>query len=499
MKKKRVVRMIIPGALVVLSAWLIAGCYQPRQTAAPRQPSPGETPDPLVYQPAGEYEFLVDLEGTMGKFIEAQGEARDMEDEELAQMREEMAEVFEQLDISAEANQEMVRAHGEYRFDPGALGMPEDFINLSPTALLAQAGQAEILLPSHIREDRLVAHLFVANPDQLAMAGLEIIKEQLEEFSSKFGDAEISFFDLFLNAMGVEEASELTDWMGDEMVLMLLVNPNFDPERIPAMGKMALDEFFGNFPVCPLAAIASDDPERGLEIIADAVDFNMSMTGIDAEIERTELGGFGALMLPVEQIAAQMDFYFEEDKRDFVTMMTEVGPSVAVAAPGCVLIGARSSLEAALDALVTTGEPTGRTATMELGWNWDFFIHVYNTSFDKYAAEIRDTPEFEMLQDRFARLDEVVRGLDDLGGAHVSVTVKGEDAFDLDIQTSRDSITLVSFLIEFTKEASAMYAESMSEWDQEEEHPGMVEEMMDSEEDRMDSDDQADKRGPKEE
>lgn len=466
------------GILTLLSAILaigiavvLTGCPQQPQQPPPTRPEgeldveeEGEEPEITEpeFQPADEFEFLVDFEDTLGMMMQANAAAMGGGEEMAEEMREEMEQVFQQNEATAEASDTMVRAHGEYSVNPETFAeeMGEDF----PVEIFTSIGTAPVEFPGHFSADRRVAHLFVANPKMLAGTLIESMLQYMDEMSGYTEDEEdekqtVEMSDLMLNMLGVEEPSELSEWMSDEMVILLLKNPDFDPEAATEEGDIDLEGFLENTPVYPIVAISADDSSHGLAVLENAVNGILSFNAVKGEVERTVMEDVEALVLPIEPIADGMDFYFEEDRDEFVSVMERIGPSVVVAVPGYVLVGARPALLSALDAFEPEGAVELEDATLQLAWNWDYGIDTYRVMSETYDLELEEGEDLSGIDE----IDEAIREMSNVGMGTMSLAMGEGGDFSVDIVTSKESMRLVNLFFNLFKEGLEMESAEMEE------------------------------------
>jgi len=454
---KRTQYLAFLSAIISIAvALLLAGC--PEQQPAPSGPS-GEPPEveqpeeaTAEFQPAEEFEYLVDLESAVGKMMEADAMAMGADDEMLDEMREELEQVFNQEEITVEASDTIVRAHGEYSIDPAKLA--EEIGENFPSELITGIGTAPVSFPTHFSADRRMMHLFVANPKLLGEIIVDLSMQFMDEVSGSMGGKEeddgesgIRVSDLMLNMLDVDEPEELTDWLGDEMVLLLLTNPDYDPELYSDIEDLSFEEVIENLPIYPIIALAAEDSSQGLTIIENAVNFFFASGGARSEIERTEIEGVEAIMLPLETMADDMNFYNEQEASEFMTFMSRVGPSVAVAVPGYVLIGARPALLSALDAFDPDEDGEAGEATVQLAWNWDTMIEFYK-AIDPMESIDWEEEATEVEREMVADLDEFIRDMGAVGMGVAELDMSETGDFTVDIVTSRESMGLIYVLSE---------------------------------------------------
>jgi len=433
--------IMYPAAALCVAVLLLAGC--PARQQQPQPPAP--VPDRTQWGPADEYKFLVDLRGGMTRVLERENRSIGGDEESLSVMQGELADVFTQKSIMAEANEAMVRAHGEYSVDPEKLAgyLGGGF----PVGLLGEIGTATVGLPSHLDVDRWVAHLFIANPGSIAESIFEGLSGADKKTESEDQETEgTDPLSLMVKAMGLEDVSDLYSWMTDEFFLVFIVNPDFDPEAIQSPADLTVEAFIGNPPICPIIAVSSDEPGKGLDVLQTLGTFLLGLGGTDLELERTTMGGFDALTLPVEDLADEMSFADKNERDRFVLMLGNVGPSVAVSVPGYVLIGAPPAMEAALDALLPQPSGAGRSATVELAWNWDFLIGAYKSSYAAFVDDVVQDPAYEAIREPLGKLDRDIRELGELGVGSMSFAIQGDGNFDMDILTSKASIRLMGLI-----------------------------------------------------
>jgi hypothetical protein len=442
----------VSAILSIAVALLLAGCPQPQPTPSGpsgEQPQAGQPEEQAPeYQPAEEYEFLVDLESTVGKMMEADARSMGGDEEDIEDMRQDLEDVFSQEEITAEASDTMVRAHGEYSLDAGKLA--EEIGENFPSELITGLGTAPVEFPAHFPADRRVAYLFVANPKLLGEVIVDLSMQFMDEVSGAFtggkddeeSDNGVRLSELMLHMLDVEEPEELTDWLGDEMVLLLITNPDFDPDRFADIEELDFEQVIENFPVYPIIALGAEDSSRGLTVLENTVNFFFASGGVRTEMERTEIDGVEAIMLPVEDMANDMFYSDEDDKNEFITVMEQIGPSIAVALPGYVLIGAEPALLSAMDAFEPEASGDEGDATVQLAWNWDAMIEFYEVFDPMESIDWEGASEAE--REIFSNLDDAIRSVHNAGMGSAELDMGENGDFTVDVVTSVESMGLIN-------------------------------------------------------
>ncbi len=453
---------IIP-LVVVLAAFLFAtaGCPGPKPGTGGGAGGPAA--DPTVFKPADEYKYLVDYSGAVPQLGKQMGADAGYTEQEQAKLEQQFTSAVTQENIFAEANATTVRAHGEYRLDKEAVSklLGADFGNYFPVDFLAELGPAEIKLPSRFPAERWVGHVFVGNPSILAQKAFEAANEYTKAMQKMYGGPEnLDMMQLYLSMYGFKEASEVYGWMGSELVLFLLQNPDFNPsaeinaDTFPA-DVLAAPPFF------PLIAISSDQPDQGLEVIKKIVNGSFQLGSVELELKETEIGGMKALELPVEDFLKLMGGYSgDEEEQVYLNSYKGVGPSVAVAAHGYLLIGSRPAVEAALGAFKEGTDGTGRSETIEASLNLDLLKGLYNSSIKQAIVESGGSDDFEAMVNSIG--DEITKA-GELGTSTGSVKVEPDGKMILDLLTSRASIDLFKLIADKIKQESAPETDTVSE------------------------------------
>jgi len=451
----RLSRYAIIPVVVILATFLFAtaGCPGPKPGTGGGAGGPAV--DPKVFKPADEYKYLVDYSGAVPQLGKQMGADAGYTEQEQAELEQQFTSAVTQENISAEANATTVRAHGEYRLDKESVSklFEADFGNYFPVDLLAQLGPADIKLPSRFPSERWVGHVFVGNPGVLAQKAFEAANEYSKAMQKLYGGPEnLDMMQLYLSMYGFKEASEVYGWMGGELVLFLLQNPGFNPEAeinadtFPA-DVLAVPPFF------PLIAISSEQPDQGLEVLRKIVNGTFQLGQVELELKETEIGGMKAIELPVEDLLKIMGgFGDEEEGQAYLKSYKGVGPSVAVAAHGYLLIGSRTAVEAALGAYKEGTEGTGRSETLEASLNLDLLKGLYDSSIKQAIVESGGSDDFEALVNSIG--DEVAKA-GELGTSTGSVKVEQDGKLILDLLTSRASIDLFKSIADKIKQESA--------------------------------------------
>lgn len=418
---------ILSAAVLIL---LTLGCEQRPKVGGPGYRDPMR--DPTPYEPAEEFKYLVDLERAtqrLEKEVEALEEAPDVP---IGQSEVDVAmdalgfSFLEQENLLAEANERMVHARGEYRLTTG-----EDTFLKG----LSKAGASEVSLPGCFPEGRWMGHFFVSHPSDLIELMFAAIDESMAEMSEQMAEEGAPFqfsldMDTWARLYGLDSAAQAYEWMGDELVVFTLSNPDFDPTTTSD---------YSNMPSYSLLAVSSDSPKDALDVFENVVDSTYTLLGMADMLERTKIGDFPALLIqaPTFEGSPFAEMLTEED----LGRLAQVPPAVVLAMPDYVLMGDKPSVEAALDVFDSSAMGTGRKATIEWEINWDLVLEGFMPSNPGlYMSLVRESsPEMGDLMDR---LYEATRDTEELGSSRATALVEDGEHFQLDVYTSRESIKL---------------------------------------------------------
>lgn len=400
-----------------LAVWTLVGCDRP-QVGSPEYDDP--ILDTSPYEPAEEYTYLVDIEQTtriMGsnfqdikEGMEGQDMPRGMEMPEFDSILEELGlSGLVQKNITAEANESMIRAHGEYTIEDKDAYL---------IAGLSEIGTAEVRLPSYFPRDKWVGHIFIANPGDL----VELAMHAIETEMSGSGGMDL---EMVLGMFGFDDPEDVYNWMGDEFVLFYLLNENFDPDG---------ETTYENVPFFTVIGLASENTENGLDTIENLIGNPVLATaGID--VDRDEFKGKDAIIMSLHPAAMFEDFLDEET----MAQLEDAPDAIAVAVEDYILIADEFSMEAALDLISRSGSGTSRMASLEIESNLDAILAQFDPS---NAGPWVNFVESEEFQDLLMRFYNATRDLGELGTSRTSILIQDGEHLELDVLTSRESIRL---------------------------------------------------------
>ncbi len=431
MKKFTGIVTVILAILMLMAFWTMTGCNRP-EVGSPEYHDPMTDQSP--FEPADEFEYLVDITGAAERvagMIEEGELPSDVEIDKESVVKELGLPGFEQENILAEANDKMVHAHGNYRVAEDEYGI---------LMALAESGSAKVELQSHFPSDRWIGHVFIANPDDLLKFGLDALDLSLSDMNDDMsGGMGFSMdLDFFLSMYGFNDATDIYGWMGDELMMFDLTNPDFDPDTEPTAE---------NVPLYTLLAISTDKPDQALDLVEDFwTSMGMSML-FSVVPERTEIGEYDAIVIPPPSLedTPMSEMFDEEQKKQF----EELPSSVAVALPGYFLVGDEIAVGQAVDLFKEAGSETGRVATFEAEWNWDMGIANFTPT---NLGTWMNIVESEELQDLLMEFYNETRDLGELGVSRGSVVVQTSETFEIDILTSRESIRMFEIIQEIIEE-----------------------------------------------
>ncbi len=429
MKNQPRLVLILFAFLFVVAIWTLVGCDRPRP-GAPDYDDPSLDTSPM--EEAEEFEYLVDLEDMAGKMtemsadiVESMEESGDMPPEF---SRYEGGDPLEMLglpglvqeSIMAEASDKMVHAHGEYRLEDDESEM---------LVGLAEIGAAEVELPGHFPRERWVGHLFIANVDDMIGLGVEASEEIMDEMygeDSGMGDMGMMFG-------GMDDTEEFYNWMGDELVWFSLTNPDFDPE-----GEVTAE----NAPMFSVMACTVVD-EEGL---LDVIDFGRLMAGMMLDLipEWTEVNGYEVLEIPFPDFESGLFYEMGMEMDDEMRAQLENIPSFGIAlVPGYAFLADMPAIEAVLDVYEEEGESIGRMASLEIQSNLDLVIANFMPSNPGLYLDMIESPA---LHEMLMTIYNETRDLEELGTTRATVVVQDGENFELDVNTSKEAITLFEIL-----------------------------------------------------
>jgi len=341
------------------------------------------------------------------------------------------------LETSIEGD--MINAHGEYTFEA------EDAPRLTA---MAEAGPAEIVLPARFSEDIYSGHFFMARPgeiiENLITAADEALQEEMGGQADEYGMT--MNLDFVLNMYGIMDRDSLYGWMGDELVIFSLLNEDYTES----------DELdYGNSPFQFCLAIASDEPEEGIELFKSVLN-SMVFQMMGMSTEDTEFEGYTALRIPPMDIENSQ--FAQMMPPEQLEKMADLPPGMMVAVPGYLLITTEPSMGTVIEAFSPGSRGTGRTASMEAQINWDHLVTNMDPSNPIAAEQMADYPT---LMELMEKIHEETRDLDyDPGMSRMTINVTDPVSFTMDILTSAGSIALM-------EEMDVLFDEIPSEmWEQ---------------------------------
>ena len=443
---------------MLVALWTLTSCAGRPRVDSPTYQDP--MADTTPFEQAEEYQYLVDLETAKERLTETAESMEDVLGGETEGMPSPAAMLgdlgLEQEEIIAEANETMVHARGTYMIPGG----DESFL-----AGLAEAGPAEVELPAHFPADRWMGDVFLANPGELIEMGfiameksLAEIQESMPDFGGQQEGQGFNFgIEFLLGMYGVGSAEDIYGWMGSEMHIATIVNPDYDPDQEPSAE---------NVPWHTIMAISSSRPDQGLDLIEDF--FTGPLMGMlgGMDVSRDEIEGYDAVIVPAPDFANSFmsEMYTEEQ----LEMIADAPETAAVAVPGYLFLADEPSILAALEVFEPNTSGTGRLATMEAEWNWDLTVDYFSPTNPGLWIGMLESEE---LQDLLMEFYIQTKDLEELGASRATVIVPDNEHFELDIMTSRESIRLfeiVKGIVEETpEEIWEALGEQFAEWLQE--------------------------------
>ncbi len=419
---------VIIAVIAVLSiSALMTGCERPRVGSANYQ---DPLADPSPYEPAEEFKYLVDLKSAENEMIEAAEQFKDIAeasgDQSLQMVDLNLALSalgilgFVEDELMAEANESMVHAHSAYTI-PGQVS--------SAFKVLNEVGAAEVKLPAHFPSDRWLSHIFLANPGHLV---------DHSDFS----------IDSMAAMYGFDSTAEIYEWLGDEMVIFSLTNPDFDSDAEPTPENM---------PFYSIMAVSSNDPEAGIDVLDTLLSSLKMIFGSDF-IERTEFEGHDALIMSAPSIADSplAGMMSEEEIEQMEEQMLDLPPTIALAVDDYLFLGDQPSVESALEIFDPRRATTQREASIEVEANWDqMLLSFVPASPGVWLSMLGEqTPEVAEL---FQNMYEATADIQELGTSRLTITAYRRGVIEIDLLTSRESLRLygaVQEVIENTPEAT---------------------------------------------
>ncbi|MFH1675939.1 MAG: hypothetical protein ABIC40_02855 [bacterium] len=404
------------------------------------KPKPsGKVPiDTSQFQPADEFLYLVDfnkaadhLAARMEKFVpEEEKGNRDVRAEIQSTMDEMGLSMVVAEELKAEANNTTIRAYGRYKLPI------KDYPDLS---YFMDLGTANVVLPTHFKNDQYLGHFFIANPDKIILSALKSIDE---EFGSPSPGTPMAFsLDQFFNIMGFESYNDAFKWMGSEFIAFHLANPDFDPNKTPKEGETLVT------PIFSLVALAVNDERAALDTLETFVQFmqGMGMAGEEDLYERKDLSGHDSIVITIpKELLLSMVPEEEKDK------IGEIPQPVISAVTGYILFGDKDSVAAAVKAFgKSSGTP--RIATIESELNFDNALyHFVPTNPGTWFSIIeKSSPE---VQDLFKKIYDQTRDLGSLGISRMSIKIEDSERAALEIETSRESLKLFDIIWKIAEE-----------------------------------------------
>jgi hypothetical protein len=404
-----------------LAVWTLIGCDRP-QVGSPEYDDP--ILDTSPYEPAEEFTYLVDIEQTarvMGsnfqdikEGMEGEGMPRGMEMPEFDSILEELGmSGLVKENITAEANESMIRAHGEYTIEDKDAYL---------IAGLSEIGTAEVRLPSYFPRDKWVGHVFIANPGDLVEIAMYAIETEMEAFMGGSGGMDM---EMALGMFGFDDPEDVYNWMGDEFVLFYLLNEDFDPDG---------ETTYENVPFFTVLGLASENTENGLDVIENLIGNPLlAMSGID--VDRDEFKGKDAVIISPPPADMFDDFLDEET----MAQLEDAPDAIAVAVEDYILLADEFSMGAALDLISRDGSGTSRMASIEIESNLDAVLAQFDPSNPGPWVDFVESEEF---QDLMMRLYNATRDLGELGTSRTTILIQDGENLDVDVLTSRESIRL---------------------------------------------------------
>jgi len=427
---------------MILAILTLIGCERP-QVGQPDYQDPMADTSP--FEPAGEFSYLVDFEGAMERAEARVGELKDE-----GELPEEMSELsfdemvtelgldqLQQEDIISEASEKMVHAHGRYRILGDEMGFWQG---------LTDVGTSEVKLPGHFPADRWMGHLFIANPAHIvdmAMQGYEEIMQEMEDEGME------GMMPGMMPGMD-EDAEMMYGWLGNEFLVFNLLNPDYDENADPTPENM---------PVYSLMAAATVEADfSGIDVLEMTLGNPFTMMLFGLMPERTEIEGYDAFIIPFPTFEGEMydEIVTDEMREDLATLP----PMVAVQLPGYIVFGDQGSVMEAIGLFDENGTGTERLATVELEGNLDLTMRNF---FPTNPGLWLKMLESEELQELFLRFQTETAGLGELGTSRAAIIAQDGENLELDILTSRESITMFQIVQEIIEDTPPETWEKMGQ------------------------------------
>jgi len=433
---------VLLGIFIMLGVWTMAGCQKPEVGEPDYQDPMGDT---STFEPADEFKYLLDIDAAqerVDKIAESGEMPEDLTNMGPADLIASMgAGNIIQKNVTSQASDKLVKVTGEYSL--GELGLEDDE---NPMTYLADLGAAEVVLPNHFPQDRYMGHFFIANPDDLfeeLIGGLaEDYDKNMASQDKNKGSSGMDMmmggdFETGLSMFGIESMDDIYGWMGDELIVFNISNPDYDPE-----GELGAE----NTPAFQAFAIAADDPDAGIELVDGMLQsFLFLMLGVQAE--EGEIAGHNALIItppPIED-----NPMFEDMDKETLAAMSEISNFAAVSLPGYLMISDQPAIEAIVEAFDPEAAGTGRMAHIESEMNWDIAIDKFSPANPGMLISLIESDEVRELLTKFvARTSE----LEELGITRFSLLVRDGENFDVELLTSRESIELLEIVREIVEE-----------------------------------------------
>jgi len=429
---------ILFAAILIIALWTLVGCERP-QVGQPDYNDP--IADQSPYEPAEEFKYLVDFDNAMlnaestVEELKAEGELpEEMSDVNFEEIATELGlDELQQEEITSEANDKMVHAHGRYKILGDEIGFWQG---------LAEVGTSEVKLPGHFPSDRWMGHLFIANPGAIVDMGMRGYEEMMEEM----GEEDMN---MMMPGMG-EDAEMMYGWIGDEFLIFNLLNPDYD-ENAEATAE--------NMPVYSLMGASTVEADfSGIDIMEMMLGNPIMMMLFGIMPERTEIEGYDAFLIPIPTFEGEMyDEMVTDEVREQLAM---IPPMMAVQLPGYLLFGDQVSVEEAVGLFDESGTGTGRLATVEMESNLDISVQSFAPTNPGLWLKLLESPELQQL---FIRFQTETAGLSELGTSRAAVIAQDGENLELDILTSRESIRLFEIVQEIIEDTPPETWEEMGQ------------------------------------
>ena len=413
------------------------GCQRPQVgSAGYKDPSLDQSP----YKQADEFKYLVDIDQGIKNLTEmgkstSMPESISMSEKDIHRALETVGiHSIKEKTITAEANNSMIHAHGDY-----AVSTSEE----SLVGMMSKLGSVEIKLPTHFPKERLAGYMAIAHPGKMADIIIKSIDKSLGSFGAEMGAPQGAqgaggssmALQMMLTMAGFDKPEEIYSWMGDEIVIFTLNNPSFDAKAEPSPA---------NSPFFFLTAISSGKPDDGLDVAEKLGDFvfaTMSEFGVKRPdgYARSDFKGHHALIIPPPDFAnsalAQM---MTPDQLNQIKK-EKLPSTIVISIPGYLMIGDQPSVEAALSVFQEQAVKTNRTATFEAGANLDLITESFNPTNPGYILDLVGgaSPEIKTLMQKFY---EATLDIRELGSSRFTLVAPDRTSLEADVTTSRESI-----------------------------------------------------------